>query len=373
MTDETKPLSTAPRSRARRFDAPRFSRSAQEADFGDMLSLIQDTPDAEMEDGAPQPAAPPTKKPPQSAEDAQPAEPTATGPDFLHDYLRELQWSESDIARLLVGPALSHHTAEGLFRQHAANTPQDQALLIEALQRAGAAKVPRDPSLLSGLIPNHLLPDQPADLAQIVSQFAQLPDVQKRRFLALLDESPPSINPSDSATPRNPPTGAKAGPGNPTQKTAPSQSAPTDKREPAAKGDDVLNTVLKGSFDTLGTLIKGLLGDGRSGKGLPSPKGSPPPDKKAPPASEDEPATPTGDEPSDSSSKKDRPNPRSPAESDDSGGSDSSDSDSNDSPDSDSSDSDSDSDSNSNSDDTPYGPPAPEDLPADLGGDREPD
>jgi hypothetical protein len=356
MTDETKQLSTPLRSRARRFDAPRFSRSTQEADSGDMLSLIQDTPDAEVEGGALEPTAPPAKKPPQSAEDTAPA---PTGPDFLRDYLRELQWSESDIARLLVGPALSHHTAEGLFRQHAANTPQDQALLIEALRRAGAAKVSRDPSLLSGLNPNHLLPEQPADLAQIVSQFAELPDVQKRRFLALVDEPPPSINPSDAATPRNPQTGAKAGPGKPTQKAAPSQSAPTDKREPAAKGDDVLNTVLKGSFDTLGTLIKGLLGDGHSGKGLPaSPKGSTLPDKKTSPASEDEPATSSGDEPSESSSKEDNPDSPSSEEEDDSGGGDSPDSNS---------------DSDSDSDNTTYGPPAPDDFPADLGGDREPD
>lgn len=329
-----------------------------------MLALIGDAPDADLGDSAQEPTEPPAKKPTQSAEDTDPAKPAPIGPDFLRDYLRELQWSESDIARLLVGPALSHHTAEGLYRQHAANTPQDQALLLEALKRAGAAKVPRDLSLLSGLNPNHLLPEQPADLARIVSQFAELPDVQKRRFLALLDGPPPSkqISPSDSATSRNPPPGAEAGPRKPAQKAAPSPSAPAGKKEPSAKAEDVLTTVLKGSFDTLGTLIKGLLGDGRSGKGLPSPKGSTPPDKKAPPASEDEQATPTGDEPSDSSSKKDRPNPRSPAEGDDSGGSDSSDSDSdsNDSPDSD-------------SNDTPYGPPAPEDLPADLGGDREPD
>lgn len=330
-----------------------------------MLALIGDTPDADLEDSAQEPTEPPANKPTQPAEDTDSAKPAPIGPDFLRDYLRELQWSESDIARLLVGPALSHHTAEGLYRQHAANTPQDQALLLEALRRAGAAKVPRDPSLLSGLNPNHLLPEQPADLAQIVSQFAELPDVQKRRFLALLDKQPPSkaIRAADSARPR----GANPGPGKPAQKAAPSPSAPAGKKEPSAKAEDVLTTVLKGSFDTLGTLIKGLLGDGRSGKGLPSPKGSTPPDKKAPPASEDEPVTPSGDEPSDSSSKKDRPNPRSPAESDDSGGSDSSDSDSNsnDSPDSDSNDSD--------SNDTPYGPPAPEELPADLGGDREPD
>lgn len=354
MTDEMKQLSTPPRSRARRFDAPRFSRSAQEADSNDMLSLIEVTPDADEEDRPPEPTDPPAKKPTPSPEDAEPAAPAPTGADFLRDYLRELQWSESDIARLLVGPELSHHTAEGLFRQHAANTPQDQALLIEALKRAGASKVPRDPSLLSGLNQNHLLPDEPADLTQIVAQFAQLPDVQKRRFLALLDEPPPSkaISGSASAVPRNPPSESKAGPGKPSQKASPSQTEPAAKREPAAKGDDVLNTVLKGSFDTLGTLIKSLLGDGRSGK-PPSPKGSTMPDKKTSPASEDEQAAPSDDEPSESPPKEDNSESSSSEESDDSETSDS--------------------DSSSDSDNTPYGPPAPDDLPADIGGDREPD
>ena len=91
MTDEMRPLSTLPRSRARRFDAPRFSRSPQEADSGGMLALIGDTPDADLEDSSQEPTEPPAKKPTQSAEDTDPAKPAPIGPDFLRDYLRELQ------------------------------------------------------------------------------------------------------------------------------------------------------------------------------------------------------------------------------------------------------------------------------------------
>lgn len=378
MTDETKQLSTPQRSRTRRFDAPLFSRSAQEADSGDMLSLIQDAPDPNLEDRAPEPTEPPTdlpaKKPKRSAAAEGPTEPAWTGLDFLRGYLRELAWSESDIARIVVGPELSHHTAEGLFRQHAANTAQDQALLLEALKRAGASKVPRDPSLLSGLNPSHLLPDQPADLAQIVSQFAQLPEVQKRRFLALLDEQPASkaSSTADSGVPRNSSIESKAGLGKPpqkapspekalsSQKAPPSQTEPAAKREPTSKGEDVLTTVLKGSFDTLGVIIKGLLGDGRSGKSLPpTPKGSTPPDKKAPPAGDEEQAAPPREESSESQPEEDTSDPPSSEEIEDSGTSDS--------------DSDSDSDTDTDTDNTPYGPPAPDDLVSDIAGDREPD
>jgi hypothetical protein len=354
MTDETKQLSTPQRSRTRRFDAPLFSRSAQEADASDMLSLIQDTAAAELEDPAPEPTDPPAKKLKQSAEDAGRAEPPQTGSDFLRDYLRGLNWSESDIARIVVGPELSHYTAEGLFRQHAANTAQDQALLMDALKRAGASKIPRDPSLLSGLNPSHLLPDQPADLTQIVSQFAQLPEVQKRRFLALLDEQPASkaSSAATSGVPRKPLSESKAGTGKPSQKAPLPQAEPAAKKEATSKGEDVLTTVLKGSFDTLGIIIKGLLGDGRSGKSLPpSPKSSTPPDKKTPPADEEE-QTPPREESSESQPEEDTSDPSS-EESEDSGTSDD--------------------DINSDSDNTTYGPPAPDDLPTDIGGDREPD
>ncbi len=367
MTDDAKQLSTPQRSRTRRFDAPLFSRSGQAPDSGDMLSLIQDAPEADLEDPEPEPTDRPAKKRTPAAQNTERVEPTQAGSDFLRAYLRGLTWSESDIARIVVGPELSHHTAEGLFRQHAANPAQDQALLVEALQRAGASKVPRDPSLLSGLNPSHLLPDQPADLTQIVAQFAQLPEVQKRRFLALLDEQPASnaSSAANSGVPRKPPSDSNAGTGKPSQKAPPSQKAspsqaePAAKKEPTSKGEDVLTTVLKGSFDTLGIIIKGLLGDGRSGKNLPpSPKGSTPPEKKIPPADDDEQTSPS-EESSESQPEEDTSDLPPAEESEDSGTRDG--------------DSDSDTDTDSETDNTTYGPPAPDDLISDIGGDREPD
>ena len=107
-------------------------------------------------------------------------------------YLRSLGWTESDIARLLVGPEQSHLTAEALFRQHAANSTREQEALVQALVQAGAQKVKPDPSLLSGLNTAHLSPESPNDLDQLISQFAALPDVQKQRFLLLLDSQKPA-------------------------------------------------------------------------------------------------------------------------------------------------------------------------------------
>lgn len=337
MDDEQTTLSqSAPRTRARRFDAPRFSRSFSHGDNPDPRALIEDSPAIEEE-------ASEEKK----AEAEPPAQPRSdqatTGPEWLRQVLRKLKWSESDLARILVGPSQSHLTAEGLFRQHAANPTEDQARLVEAFQRAGASQVPRDPSILSGLDPNHLLPEQPADLAQIVSQFAQLPEVQKRRFLALLDEqkSPSAGNGMRTETAGNPANPLKAG-------AASSPKKEPAGKEPASKGDEVLSTVLKGSFDTLGTLIKGLLGSERAGKTAPSSsKGSTKRTPEASPREDDE----TPDDTQTDESETDETSESSSAENVD----------------------DSESSESADEDTTPYGPPAPDELLSDLGGDREPD
>lgn len=332
MDDENTSLSSGPqRSRARRFDAPRFSRSAQAMDASDSRSLIQEAPEPDEETAEP------------TAPDPQPAE-AAPEPVALSDVLRELKWSESDIARILVGPRLSHLTAEGLFRQHAANPPADQARLVDALQRAGAPKVERDPSLLSGLNPNHLLPETPADLTQIISQFAQLPDVQKRRFLSLLDEQKISPQSGGNEAPR---TGAKP--------PKPMGNTPA-KKEPANKADDVLSTVLKGSFDTLDTIIKGLLGSKGSGKGSPSsPKGSPSRGKGSDSEEKEDPTTPADNESEETESEGTTVEPSSSDDSEDAEDSETSDS------------------TDTESNDIPYGPPSPDELSSELGGDREPD
>ena len=164
-------------------------------------------------------------------------------------YLRSLGWTESDIARLLVGPEKSHLTAEALFRQHAANSPDQQQTLLKALAQAGAQKVKPDPSLLSGLNTAHLSPESPSDLEQLISQFAELPDVQKQRFLLLLGTQKPSPK---TATPK------------PDQSPKKVSGSEGDSPKASGSAGDVL-PVVKSSLDLLSTALKGLLDATKSG------------------------------------------------------------------------------------------------------------
>lgn len=164
-------------------------------------------------------------------------------------YLRSLGWTESDIARLLVGPEKSHLTAEALFRQHAANSAGDQQALLKALAQAGAQKIKPDPALLSGLNVAHLSPESPSDLEQLISQFAELPDVQKQRFLLLLN----SQRPSQKGATTKPDGTLKKSDGTVAGNTKSSGSA-----------GDVL-PVVKSSLDLLSTTLKGLLGRAKKG------------------------------------------------------------------------------------------------------------
>jgi hypothetical protein len=184
-------------------------------------------------------------------------------------HLLSLGWSKSDIARLLVGPKQSHLTAEALFRQHAANSAGDQEALLKALARAGAQRVKPDPSLLSGLNVAHLSPEEPTDLEQIISQFAALPDVQKQRFLLLLDSQKPSKKNSAPSRDRTSTPPAKTSGGSP---------------KSAGPAGDVL-PVVKSSLDLLSTALKGLLGTGKDG----SKKGPSGPGGRTKTSAEDEP------------------------------------------------------------------------------------
>ena len=179
------------------------------------------------------------------ADSSQPEDPTAQA----GTYLRSLGWTESDIARLLVGPEKSHLTAESLFRQHAANSPAQQQTLLKALAQAGAQKVKPDPSLLSGLNTAHLSPESPSDLEQLISQFAELPDVQKQRFLLLLGTQKPSTK---TTTPKSDLSPKKAG------------GTEADSPKPSGSAGDVL-PVVKSSLDLLTTALKGLLGATKEG------------------------------------------------------------------------------------------------------------
>lgn len=175
---------------------------------------------------------------------------TAAPTPQVEAYLRSLGWSPSDIARLLVGPEKARLTAESLFRQHAANSGADQTALLSAFVHAGAASVKRDPSLLEGLNPKHLAPEAPSDLAQIIAQFAELPEVQKQRFLLLLDEQKLSKD-APKATPGTPPAKISGGAGSDTAKGT-------------SSAGDVL-PVVKSSLDLLSTALKGLLGTTQGG------------------------------------------------------------------------------------------------------------
>ena len=189
-----------------------------------------------------------------------PAEPDEAGSDAaslsqIEAHLRSLGWTQSDIARLLVGPENSHLTAEALFRQHAANHEDDQAALVRTMALAGAPKVKLDLSLLEGLAVDHLSPDKPADLTQLISQFAALPDVQKQRFLLLLDTQKGSKSPTPSPSKNGGKTDGE------TKKTT-------------SAVEDAL-PIVKGGLDLLNTALKGLLGstkdEPKKGKGSVTP------------------------------------------------------------------------------------------------------
>ena len=198
-------------------------------------------------------------------------------------HLLSIGWSKSDIARLLVGPQESHLTAEALFRQHAANSTREQEALMKALAQAGAQKIKPDPALLSGLNTAHLNPESPSDLEQLISQFAALPDVQKQRFLLLLDAQKP------------------------TQKTAsPKADAPPKKAggteggtsTPSGSAGDVL-PVVKSSLDLLSTALKGILGSTKEGtkKGASGPgKGTTGKNSPVDESDPEDPASPPEDE-----------------------------------------------------------------------------
>ncbi len=214
--------------------------------------------------------------------DSSTADPTAQA----EAHLLSLGWSKSDIARLLVGPEQSHLTAEALFRQHAANSAGEQEALLKALARAGAQKVKPDPSLLSGLNVAHLSPDDPADLEQLISQFATLPDVQKQRFLLLLNSQKPG-----KKSPASSPDGTSA------QPTKSGRSSGGSNPNSSGPASDVL-PIVKSSLDLLSTVLKGLLGTTKaeSKKGPSGPtKGGPAkdftevePDSEEPSSSDDD-------------------------------------------------------------------------------------
>ena len=206
---------------------------------------------------------------PEPADDLSSADTSSAAQAEAH--LRSLGWSQSDVARLLVGPDKAHLTAESLFRQHAANSVGDQNALVNALSQAGARNIKPDPALLGGLDITHLSPDTPADLDKIISQFAQLPDVQKQRFLLLLgsqkaNKKSPGVNPGSAGT------------GKGTTKTS------------SSAGDAL--PVVKSGLDLLSTALKGLLGTGATKKGA---TGSP---KKGQPKNQpvDEPEDSSDDE-----------------------------------------------------------------------------
>ena len=134
--------------------------------------------------------------------------------------------------------------ASGAFKSMAVGlSAAEQEALLKALAKAGAQDIKPDPSLLSGLNPAHLRPESPADLEQLIVQFAELPDVQKKRFLLLLDSQKPTKR-SSAPSPKVDATSRKKTGGNP---------------KPSEPPSDVL-PVVKSSLDLLSTALKGLLG-----------------------------------------------------------------------------------------------------------------
>ena len=136
----------------------------------------------------------------------------------------------------------------------------------------------------------HLSPETPSDLERLISQFAELPDVQKQRFLLLLDSTKPS---------------QKAGAPKPSTPDAPPKKAGgTEGGNPKTSGaeSDVL-PVVKSSLDLLSTALKGLLGATKNGgkkDANGSPKGTTP-DSHTDESDLEEQASPSEDEDSDSS------------------------------------------------------------------------
>lgn len=235
-------------------------------------------------------AARPAQVGPQSREQPAPARPVTTKVDresFASAFLLSLGWTQSDIARILVGPGQSHATAEGLFRQAAAQSPEARSALVGAFDRAGSDRVQIDPLLVDGLNPDHLTPDSgPLSVEQLVSQFASLPAVQQKRFLLLLPDllpapaSPSGTRPTgpDGSRPNGSPSGTR-----PTGKpsgTMPTSGAGGSKPtvDGGAKGDKTTSDVVgvvKGTVDTLTDVLKKFL-DPPAAKKPPTSKGKSP-------------------------------------------------------------------------------------------------
>lgn len=182
-------------------------------------------------------------------------------PTFATAYLMSLGWTQSDVARILVGPGQSHITAEALFRQVSSHSSEEQAQLVETFRAAGSDKFELDPSLVHGVEPAHLEPENGVQgVDQLVAQFSKLPPAQQKRFILLLQ----NLNPTNTETgsQKNPDIGTlnkdKAG----QTKVAPS-------------GDNTVRdvvTVVKGTVDVLGNALKNLFGSDPS-KGKQTNKG----------------------------------------------------------------------------------------------------
>lgn len=161
---------------------------------------------------------------------------------FLAGRLRAAGWQPAEIERILAGPDRAHLTAERLYRQVAANRPEDQAAFVRTVKNMAPAEVPPasvDPALLQRSS------KQLSGTAQLKQGFDRLSPTEQARLVALLQQflETPDGKPAKS-------NGGASGP---------------KKAEPEAG----IPSAIKSGLDLATALVKGLLTNG-----TPDPKGT---------------------------------------------------------------------------------------------------
>jgi len=149
------------------------------------------------------------------------------------DQLGALGWSQDEIARFVGGPEKAAKTAEGLYRALAGAPSDTRAAFASILEQGGAGEISK-PEVKVSSRKVAASPKQ-TDLAGLLTQFADLPQDQQKRFLSLLSTQ-------------------EGGTGSPKKKTA----------SPDLGG---YGPLIQGGVDAVTLALKKLLGTDSGGKG----------------------------------------------------------------------------------------------------------
>lgn len=149
------------------------------------------------------------------------------------DQLGALGWTQDEIARFVGGPEKAAKTAEGLYRALAGAPSDTRAAFASILEQGGAGEISK-PEVKVSSRKVAASPKQ-TDLAGLLTQFADLPQDQQKRFLSLLSTQ-------------------EGGTGSPKKKTA----------SPDLGG---YGPLIQGGVDAVTLALKKLLGTDSGGKG----------------------------------------------------------------------------------------------------------